>query len=441
MSDYTDKNEYLNLFSDEIPASEFYRDLFPVGSFEDAIGYHEEYPKTGKGNGFIVYQTEDNSFRTRMVFDDLSEIGKFCCCSTAFMSPISYFGRNRTSANARQLYALTFDLDGVGKIELDNFFGYYVFREVFPKPTYVVNSGGGVHLYYFFEQPVPLYPNLQKALKNLKYALTKKMWNEDTAKIETVQYQGINQGFRIVGGKTKDGERVTAWKTGRRFSLEQLSSFVDEEFRINDTFYHSKLTLEQAKEKYPEWYEQRIVQGRSRKNWTCKRDLYDWWLAKKDLAKLHHRYFFVMSLAVYAVKSGVTEEELKKDVADLVPFFNNEKKFGSSPFTMADADSAVEMYQECYRSFPRAEIEKISGIPIPPNKRNGRTQIKHLQGARAIRDINNENWRKGNGRKSVQKGVFEFLETYPNATARDFRYITGMSERVFYKYKKLFASK
>ena len=59
----------------------------------------------------------------------------------------------------------------------------------------------------------------------------------------------------------------------------------------------------------------------------------------------------------------------------------------------------MNMYQENYVTYSRAEVERVSGISVPPNKRNGRKQDKHLQGARAIRDINNENWREGNGRK------------------------------------------
>lgn len=42
-------------------------------------------------------------------------------------------------------------------------------------------------------------------------------------------------------------------------------------------FKESKLTLDQAKEKYPEWYENKVVKG-IRSYWTVKRDLYDWWI-------------------------------------------------------------------------------------------------------------------------------------------------------------------
>ena len=37
----------------------------------------------------------------------------------------------------------------------------------------------------------------------------------------------------------------------------------------------SRLSLAEAKEKYPDWYERRIVKKERRGRWTVKRDLYD----------------------------------------------------------------------------------------------------------------------------------------------------------------------
>ena len=436
MNKYEEKEIYLSRFPSAASA-DFYRDLFPVGSFEPETGYQESYEHTGKGNGFIVYETEDGKKHTRMVFDDLSEIEKALDYKTAFMSAISYFGRNRSAENAREMYALIFDLDEVGEEEIRLLFTAWIegMGGRVPRPTYIVNSGGGIHLYYVFENPVPLYPNIQKQLKKLKYALTDKIWNGDTSQLKLKQFQGINQGFRLVGSKTKHGETVRAYKTGERVSLAYLSQFVGEESRITDSLYHSKLTLEEARKRFPDWYEQRIVQKRQKKNWTCKRDLYDWWKGKRHLAEVHHRYFYLMSLAVYAYKSGVSFEELQADAAEMQPLLNHVSP--ENPFTMDDVNSALEMYQECYRTFPRKEIEKITGIEIPANKRNGRTQAKHLQGARAIRDINNENWRAGNGRKSAKEAVFKFLDMNPDGTAAEFCELTGMCRAVFFKYKKV----
>ena len=54
-------------------ASEFYRDLFPAGSFENRVGHKDNYEKTNKGNGFIVYTVGEKK-HTRIVFDDLAEL-------------------------------------------------------------------------------------------------------------------------------------------------------------------------------------------------------------------------------------------------------------------------------------------------------------------------------------------------------------------------------
>lgn len=428
-----------NYFFNRVAAADFYRDIFPVGSFQEEQG--ENYNADGKGNGFLVYKTVDDKMHTRLVFDDLYEILNSLNLDTCFMSPISYFGRNRTAANARELFALVFDIDYVGEKELDHLFGWYFERDVRPVPTYIVVSGYGIHLYYVFEKPIPLYPNIQKQLKNLKYELTELLWNEDTSQLEQKQFQGINQGFRLVGSGTKQGGTVVAFQVGKKITLEYLSRFVSDESKITDTFYHPKLTLEQAKKKYPEWYHQRIELGRGKKNWTCKRALYDWWKNQLLKVTVHHRYFYVMSLACYAIKCGISEDELTKDAYSVLPLLNEKGRSENNPFTESDLKSALEMYQECYRTFPRTDIEKITAIEIPKNKRNGRKQLQHLEGARALQAIkdkyNGTNWRDGNGRKSTQKVVFEFLDMNPNATAKDFCEITGLSERVFYKYKKI----
>lgn len=430
---YDEKEKWLQQFP-EVKFSEFYRDIFPEGSFEAEAGKMDDYERTGKGNGFIVYEMEDGRKHTRMVFDGLEEIGKQLDKKSAFMSCISYFGKNRTAANAREMFALVFDLDEVGGEEIQLFWDGWVegFGGRAPRPTYIVNSGGGVHLYYVFEIPVPLYPNIQRELKDLKYALTELIWNGDTSRLEQRQYQGINQGFRLVGSRTKRGETVKAYLTGGRVSLEYLSQFVPEEFRIKDTFYHSRTTLAEAKKKWPEWYHQRIELGRKRKGWTCNRALYDWWKGKWKEAQVHHRYFYIMALAIYALKSGVSLEELKKDAEELQPYLSRR----DNPFTEDDVASALELYQECFRTFPRKEIEKLTAIDIPANKRNGRKQKAHvayMNHERAFR-VSEGSCTNG-GRPSVRQVVEDFIAKNPKAGYSEFVAATGLSKTSWYKYK------
>ena len=440
MSLYQEKNDYflyeLNL--KKTSSADFYRDIFPVNSFEARMGKLDIYPNTRKGNGFVVY-TANKTKHTRMVFDDLKEIEELLENECAFMSPISYYGKNRTAKNARQLFALTFDLDEVGRQELHLLLTFHA--DSIPRPTYIVNSGGGIHLYYVLNEPMPMTPTNQRLMKELKFVLTSFMWNSDTSRLKDIQYQGLNQGFRLVGSKTKNGEEVTAWKVGEKVDVEYLIGFTPGELNLHYHEYRfdSKMSLEEARKKYPEWYHQRIELGREKKNWTCKRALYDWWKKQLTKTKYHHRYFYVMSLAIYAKKCDISEEELRADAYSFQEYLN--LKSPENPFTDEDIESALECYNETYRSFPRDDIAKITGIEIPKNKRNGRKQETHLEIARSTQAIlnkaNGTDWRKGNGRKSAQETVFIFLAENQYITAREFCERTGLAKRTFYKYKKI----
>ena len=52
---------------------------------------------------------------------------------------------------------------------------------------------------------------------------------------------------------------------------EDVSTLKDEE--------KSKLSLDEAKKLYPEWYQERVVEGRPKKKgtWVCNEALYEWW--------------------------------------------------------------------------------------------------------------------------------------------------------------------
>ena len=101
-------------------------------------------------------------------------------------------------------------------------------NDILPQATFVVNSGTGLHLYYVLQEPIPMYPYNQKCLKELKYSLTRQIWNRYTSTIKEPQVQGILQGFRVVGSGSKLGREypVTAYRLGGRVTLEELLEFI-----------------------------------------------------------------------------------------------------------------------------------------------------------------------------------------------------------------------
>ena len=314
-------------------------------------------------------------------------------------------------------------------------------QEAYPVPNYVVLSGHNIHLYYRFENPISLYPNIKLQLKELKYSLTGKLWNRYTSIEKRVQFQGINQGFRVIGGKTKvEGVRVRAFELNvHPFSLNELSQFVPEAKRVDETklYREHKYTLEKAKKLFPLWYERRVLNKQPSGRWTDKRDLYDWWKRKiKESASFGHRYFAIMALAIYGIKCDIPKAEVEADAMELVPFLDGLKP--DAPFTTEDCKSALECFDEKYVTFPRADIEKITGIQIPANKRNGRKREQHVKMVNAMRimkrDMLGEDEYKNNGRPDKAEIVKQWRIVHPMGRKADCIKDTGLSKPTVYKW-------
>ncbi|MGL5254155.1 MAG: hypothetical protein ACRC9L_03995 [Brevinema sp.] len=444
---YREKNEHLTKFLEPVTAFEFYREIFPEGSFQkkgvfsDGVGNGialaiskgtvEDAPASVTG---IALEIEDKGRAKRYtITDELDALSELEKAEFVIMSPISYFGVRRCGKNARYLYALVFDLDGVGMPQLRDTL-HQMNKDILPKATFVVNSGTGLHLYYLLKEPVPMYPKNQMALKSLKYALTRQIWNRYTSYIREPQMQGIMQGFRVVGSGTKlgMGYPVTAYRFGDAVDLESLLAYIPdsngEQQAVSAIMQKSRVSLAEAKEKYPDWYEKRVVNKERRGRWTIKRDLYDWWLRRiSSEIRVGHRFYGIMTLAIYAKKCCIDEDELRKDAFGLLQQYDDMSEEEINRFTKDDIVCALEMFNEDYVTFPRDDIGKLAGVSMPVNKRNGRKQNKHMEVARAIQSVVNPNWREGNGRPSAVQTVFEWQRQHPDGKKSECKNDTGLS--------------
>lgn len=436
----------------ETSPRDFYRDLFPSGFLERKGEY-----ETGKYCAIAIQITKAKAKRYS-VTDDLTVIDDLIACDDfCVLSPISYAGKSQKQSNARFMYALTIDLDDL-KYDEDGYpIGlqdlWYKMTDILktsaapyfslPVPTYIVSSGHGLHLYYMFTKPIPLYKNVIEQLSKLRHELIRKIWNDDVTELwNNRQYESVTQSFRMVGTITKTGTRVRAFNTGGKVTLDYLNSFVAPEHRVTTFTYESTLSLEEAKEKYPDWYTKRIVEKRPRGTWTCKRDLYDWWKRRLSEVQEGHRYFAIMSLAIYARKSGISRDELEHDAYALIDFMEEKTSHENNHFTRADVTKALEAYNAEYQTFPRKDIEKLTGITIPPNKRNGRKQkdhMKYLNGLRKMRrDVLGEDEYKNNRRpfnSGTKKNIVQsWRADNPNGKKIQCERETGLSPKTIRKW-------
>ena len=436
-------NKYLETYFDELEPLEFYRAIFQEGELEER-GIQEKGKYHAIAVELLPKETENKkNVRRYIVYDDLKEIEQLLESDNfIIISPISYVGTSRKSENARYIYALAIDLDGITKeqniIDLFHQMKTEYYGKIFlPTPTYIVSSGSGLHLYYQFEQPIPCFENIVKQLQKLKKDLTKKIWNGFVTSLEdNVQYESLFQGFRMCGGVTKSGGRTRAFEIGGKVSIEYLNDFVtDDRNKVTEYTYKSKLLLSEAKEKYPEWYEKRVVNKQPKGTWTTKKDLFYWWLDRlKKEAKVGHRYYCCMCLAVYAKKSGIEREELEEIAFSLVEPLESLTDNGDNHFTREDILAALEMYNDNYIRFPIDSITKLTQIPIEKNKRNGRTQAEHLRRARALLEVDypNGEWRYRQPTK--KQDIIDWRKNNPNGTKARCIRETGISDKTVAKY-------
>lgn len=201
--------KWLDEHFQEVAARDFYRVIFPAGELDTRDAFTK-----GKYTGIAISVSNKKGHDGRRktcrysitddldTVDDLTATDDFCLCA-----PLSYAGKQRTAAGARMLYAIAVDVDHMiaKRDKPDGLISLWKQVEVahfLPRPTFIVSSGTGLHLYYVLETPVPLFPEVAREMQDYKRALTKKIWNEAIVQIRTeteIQQEGIYQGFRMPG--------------------------------------------------------------------------------------------------------------------------------------------------------------------------------------------------------------------------------------------------
>lgn len=449
---YRDKEKLMNERGyREVQPREFYREIFPEGSLQ-------QYERDGKGNIIASQLRPTGQGRTKqwIVDDSLKMLDKVIGDSFGLIPPISFYGKTHTKENAHQLFAMAIDIDYVGLQQLKNMLKQFG-NGVQLCPTFLVSSGKGVHLYYLLSEPIELYANREEVLSALKEAFIRRHWN-DTSSIrpDKPDITGIYQGFRCVGSLSKFGEGfpVRAWQLCEsRYTLEDIKASIPSCKIDLTSFYEkpqrkkSKLSLEEAKGLYPEWYQSKIVEGKPfKKTWTCNTALYEWWKRKiSEEVKVGGRYFSIMALCAYGLKCGISERQIKRDAYSFLEHLESLTEDEDNHFTKNDIKDAFKALKADKRLIStlasRAWIEKSTKVSIPPNKRNGRKQKDHIILMNTMKSLKkqlgeevNEGRPAGSGTK--QEIVEQWQQQHPGGKKIECERETGLSRHTVLKWWK-----
>lgn len=424
--------EWLEERYSEVAPWAFYRDLFPSGCLDK-----RDAKTKGKYCGIAVQIDGKKALRYTLT-DELDNLEALLSSDLfTVISPISYAGKSQKAENQREIYAIAIDLDSI-VFDGDNPSGLASLisqidrAKILPKPTYIVaSSPANLHLYYLLEEPIKAFASVKESVARYKEFLTKKSWNMYVTKdYDKPQIEPIGQAMRSVGSICKNAEngRVRAFIAGDKVSIDYLNSFVG----IDDKDKYSIVTATPKRTKNKS--------NNSRKLWIAKNGLYEWWIRKmREGASVGHRYYCCLCAAAFAKKSGVSYEQLKEDILELVPFLDDLKENAQDTFTVSDALAAIKNYKDPkFHTMRRDTLERLSAIAMPPNKRNGRPQAIHLQGARFLQSLDDPqgNWRNLEGAPKKRDLVLSFAKEHPNMSNREIAKELGISRNTVNKWMK-----
>ena len=177
-------------------------------------------------------------------------------------------------------------------------------------PTYIVNSGNGIHLVYLFKEPIDVSEGGRIfGMKNLLRELTHQFEPQKGYgyKLDS-QSANLIQPYRVPGSQTKNGDVSRVYKSGPEYKLQVLEDWLG--YKVFSSPSHdSNMDRSQKSTKVKPF-----PKG--------KPHFYHYCLEKVRTPDKHNRYLVMFGLAIVAWKCRIPKEELLQDLKELLHYYN-----------------------------------------------------------------------------------------------------------------------
>ena len=391
-AEFADKNALLRATYREIAAFDFYSTLY----------HGDDQPK--------IYAVDGRTYSTARP-DDLPIIAGFR--ADLYIPPCDFFNGVYRAACLKKIYALILDLDYLDPDTLARLIKQ-IDAGTKPKPSMIVNSGSGIHLYFTFAEPVDAY---KLRLPTLRAMLAKV--GDLYSSYGKLDRHPLTQAFRPVGSLTKLGDIATGFIVGQQWDALELAEKIG--VRI-EGWQHVKKPAEAgntAPAKKTEKPKVAFMPNAKRKLFAyCGERIF----THTDLG---NRYKALFGLAIVGYKTHTPRAEVIAEMESLIKIWN--RKHPENPVEMREIDKAMEGYSQKFLMVRSATLEEYFGWQFERKiPRKGRTREKHLIRARAVR----------NALMKVEKQqtIEEYVEKNPTASLRQIERETGIAYRAIKKY-------
>jgi hypothetical protein len=303
----------------------------------------------------------------------LSSIGR----SDVYIPYATFLSNWYRKSTADRLFAYVIDIDNLNPGGL-RYFLMTLYQKIPFKPSYVVNSGSGLHLVFALDAPCTCYHRRHAALDAINDGLNGLFATSGNAYKLDKHWWGHT--YRIAGSCTKIGQASTVYRTqGRQLAIMELAERFEVKIDLTEGRKGCGKAVRHKKSNVID-----IKTGckiKTRLGWKA-RGFFEWAFETIPLKSgKGHRYTSLFALAVIAQKCRIPEEEAVEKIKLVWEMYNEyaEEK-GVDELSENELKKAIKGYHDdCFLNYKAAKLEELMGFPFPrKTKRVGRPRKDHL---------------------------------------------------------------
>ena len=356
----------------------------------------------------FVYVIDNKTYKVAKGYDELMEIAGRR--SDVYMSLTSAYGNSRKKDLLKELFAFVVDIDHITPNDLKDLLKKIKSQPKKIQPSFLVNSGQGLHIYYALSQPVQCYARVVDNLSKMQSAL-EDIYANDQATYKIDKHY-IAQSYRIFGSLTKIGELTRGFTVNNKpIEIEDIAAWLGTEWK--------EIVFQSAKQQPIKSTIKPVIKTNSTTKKTNvihipnqKPSFYSHVLGRmRSEVNEGHRYTALLALVVAGWKCRVSRDRVEHDVHVLIEYYNSRDNSKIKP---TEFDKAMLYYCSRSTNTKSTTLEKLLGFNFQRNtKRNGLTQAEHLANCNAAKT------------DRILVAMREYLKINPNAsqaqTARDLK--------------------
>lgn len=344
--------------------------------------------------------------------------------STAYISPASFFAKVPKASLADEVLAFVVDLDDVEDAGLNN-----LVRDIDAapaKPTHIVSSGNGYHLYYVLSEPVQWRIRWREKISAVSDAIFDYWDQHAPGCVADAACRSIPHGFRPVGSLSKDrGRRCRCWQVrgSSRASIYDIAQSLDVPlFYADGSPIDFSRVDDVSHERHYQWQLLRLGdEGISHRN----RGLYDFTLRQIPLkTKKGHRFLSMFCLSGLGYACGVPIDEVERDLHALV---RDNWRSMRDPVRESEIPAALKGYCYDYATVRKETREEWLGWRYGASQKRNygaqhKTRSEHIASVNRKRSM------------SAQIAIADYLSSNPGAKKGEVAVAVGLCRQTVYKY-------